>query len=140
MSTPLVEQKPFNGHTPLPWPMKRDTWREPWSDEYKSDQRLVDDKDRTIIDIPYEDQNGVEDESIAIDNADFAHHAIHIYYQREAELQSMRDRMSRMEEAGNAMAKQMKFWADYMGETGNQRGEEMVTKTIAAWNASLSNK
>jgi hypothetical protein len=68
------------------------------------------------------------------------HHAIHIYYQREAELQSMRDRMSRMEEAGNAMAKQMKFWADYMGETGNQRGEEMVTKTIAAWNASLSNK
>ena len=58
----------------------------------------------------------------------------------EPELQSMRDRLSRMEEAGNAMAKQMKFWADYMGETDNQRGEEMVTKTITQWNAALSNK
>lgn len=59
----------------------------------------------------------------------------YISARREADLRSMRERVSAMQEAGDAMAKQMGFWADYLGETDNARGEGMVTNTIAAWNA-----
>ncbi len=128
MSTPLVEQKPFNGHTP--------------GEVFVSDDAIVareapDDGGDIIASAPA----GYEDSMRRWqDNAAFLAHCWNTYYQREAELQSMRERLSRMEEAGNAMAKQMKFWADYMGETDNQRGEEMVTKTMAAWDAAISNK
>ena len=87
MSTPLVEQKPFNGHAP--------------GEVFVSDDAIVareapDDGGDIITSAPA----GYEDSMKRWqDNAAFIVHCWNTYCQREAELQSMRERLSRMEEA-----------------------------------------
>lgn len=87
MSTPLVEQKPFNGHTPGEVFVFDDTI---------AARETPDDGGDIISSAPAEYECSMRRWQ---DNAAFLAHCWNTYYQREAELQSMRERLSRMEAA-----------------------------------------
>ena len=61
----------------------------------------------------------------------------------EAELQSMRDRLSRMEEAGNAMARMFVKFEEEKRELGwmpTANDWDSMRNLASMWNAALSNK
>ena len=131
MSTPLVEQKPFNGHTPGKVFVFDDTI---------AARETPDDGGDIISSAPAEYECSMRRWQ---DNAAFLAHCWNTYYQREAELQSMRDRLSRMEEAGNAMARMFVKFEEEKRELGwmpTANDWDSMRNLASMWNAALSNK
>ncbi len=132
MSTPLVEQKPFNAHKAIPWDVQ----------ECENDEVFG---TSISFDLHYEDDDGFSfiAEFTNAEDAEFASHAVNTYYQREAELQSMRDRLSRMEEAGNAMRDFLDEIRAAKGQSGPAMkytdDQQKAANLSRAW-AALSNK
>lgn len=139
-------EKPFNGHTELPWRLKRDTWRDPATDEYESDQLLVSTKDKTIVDIPFGD-----DEQVSIWDADFVNHAVNSHYPLMAQVRSLRgaaqaaaDALGEckrlLDDPHNRSHKDPDFH-DLVVDLGSRIGYgAMMTTAEVAWRESLASK
>jgi hypothetical protein len=134
MDTKTPEQKPFNGHTPLNWTVHEVENNEP------DGSRLV------TWDISAEDDDGFTfvAEFARQDDADFAKRAVSTYYHREAELQALRDRVERMDEAGSDLLRAfMDLQAFAIANLPNKSLERMIDehspkRVKDAWDA-LSN-
>ena len=130
MSTPLVEQKPFNGHTQGRLVFER---HDHHASKYVGNL-TVHMGSGSIRTVTCQLDYGSAEENEA--NAVFLAHCWNTYYQREAELQSMRDRLSRMEEAGSRMKI---LHMDHRDQEDASLFTD-VMDAIDQWNAALSNK
>lgn len=124
MSTPLVEQKPLN------WTV------------HEVENNVPDGSRLVTWDISAEDDDGFTfvAEFSDPENAAFASHACNTFYQREAELQSMRERLSRMEEAGKHMRDHLEILSEGWVADGAFKAAKYPSSLVENWDAALSNK